>query len=63
VQAFFRGWAPETLVNAIAELSFLTNFHAVSQGVFDLRDVIFFLSLIGSALVINTAVVELKKGA
>jgi len=58
----FRGWAPEALVRAVAEFSFLTNFQAIAQGVIDLRDVIFFASLIGSSLVINTAVIELKKG-
>lgn len=63
VQAFFRGWAGEGLPRAVAELSFLTNFHAIAQGVIDLRDALFFLSLIGSCLVINTAIVELKKGS
>lgn len=63
VQAFFRGWAGDGLLQAVAELSFLTNFHAIAQGVIDLRDALFFLSLIGSCLVINTAIVELKKGA
>ena len=63
VQAVFRGWAPDALVQAVAGFSFLTNFHAVAQGVIDLRDLIFFLSLIVSSLVVNTALVELKKGA
>ena len=62
VQALFRGWAPEVLLDAVARLSFLTNFNAVTQGVIDLRNVVFFVSLIGVSLFINTAVVELKKG-
>ena len=40
----------------------MTHFEAISKGVIDLRDVIFFVSLIVSALVVNTALVELKKG-
>ena len=63
VQAMFSAWAPEALVQAVAGFSFLINFHAVAQGVIDLRDFIFFVSLIVSSLVINTAIVELKKGA
>ena len=63
VQAFFRGWAPELLVDTVARLSFLTNYHAIIQGVIDLRNVVFFVSLIGVSLFINTAVVELKKGS
>ena len=62
VQAFFRGWLGDSMLRAVAELSFLTNFHSIAQGVIDLRDALFFLSLIGCCLVINTAIVELKKG-
>ena len=62
VQAFFRGWAPELLLDSVARFSFLTNYHAITQGVIDLRNVVFFVSLIGVSLFINTAVVELKKG-
>ncbi|MBT8444463.1 MAG: ABC transporter permease subunit, partial [Gammaproteobacteria bacterium] len=36
---FFSGWAPQGLVDAIAGLSFLTHFNALSRGVLDLRDV------------------------
>ncbi len=63
VQALFRGWAPDSLIDAVARLSFLSNFMAISQGVIDLRNLVFFLSLIGVGLFINTALVEIKKGA
>lgn len=63
VQAFFRAWAPLNFVNAVAELSFLTNFTDLSQGVIDIRDLLFFGSVIGVALFINTAIVEIKKSA
>lgn len=61
VQSFFRGWLPDDLAAAVAGLSFLTNFRAIAQGVIDLRDVLFFLSLIGVALLINGIVVDLKR--
>jgi ABC-2 type transport system permease protein len=58
---FFRAWAPLTLVNAISSFSFLTHFTAISAGVIDLRDLIFFLSLIALFLAANIVVVDLKK--
>lgn len=63
VQAFFRAWAPQKFVDAIAELSFLTNFNDLSQGVIDVRDILFFASVIVVALFINTAIVEIKKSS
>lgn len=60
---FFRGWAPEVLVNTIASFSFLTHFQAVTNGVIDLRDIIFFFSLIAFWLFANVIVVDLKKSA
>lgn len=58
---FFRAWAPLALVNAIASFSFLTHFTAISAGVIDLRDLIFFLSLIALFLAANVVIVDLKK--
>src|SRR5580704_17230566 len=49
----FRNWAPLALVNAISSFSFLTHFTAISAGVIDLRDVIFFFSLIALFLTAN----------
>ncbi len=63
VQAFFRGWASEAVVDEVAQLSFLTNFFDIAQGVLDLQAIVFFLSLIGIALIVNVAIVEFKKGA
>ena len=57
------GWTPPNFVSAVAELSFLTNFADLSQGVIDIRDLLFFGSVIGVALFINTAIVEIKKSA
>lgn len=62
IQSFFRAWTPQTFVESVAELSFLTNFNEVSQGVIDIRDLVFFLSVIGIALFVNAAIVEAKKG-
>ena len=63
VLAFFRGWAPEFVVDAISSLSFLTHFVAITGGVIDLRDFIFFASVIALSLFINVALVDIKKAA
>jgi ABC-2 type transport system permease protein len=63
VLAFFRGWAPDFVVDFISGISFLTHFTAISKGIIDLRDVVFFATLIGATLYINVAIVELRKGA
>jgi len=61
VLEFFSAWAPQTLLEAIAGFSFLTHFQAITDGVIDVRDLIFFLSLIGVWLAANVVVVELNK--
>jgi ABC-2 type transport system permease protein len=58
---FFRAWAPFALVNAIASFSFVTHFLAITQGVIDLRDLIFFFSLIALFLTANVMIVDLKR--
>jgi len=60
---FFRLWAPDLLVETIASMSFLTHFRAVMNGVIDIRDLIFFTSLIAFWLFANVIVVDLKKSA
>ena len=63
VLSAFRSWAPDFVVEVIASLSFLTNFQSVSRGVIDLREVIFFVSMILVTLFINTAIIDLKKSS
>jgi len=58
---FFRGWAPLSLISAISSFSFLTHFSAITAGVIDLRDLIFFFTLIALFLTINVAVLDMKK--
>ncbi|OGT64974.1 MAG: ABC transporter permease [Gammaproteobacteria bacterium RIFCSPLOWO2_02_FULL_47_50] len=58
---FFRGWAPQAVVNAIASFSFLTHFESIKKGVIDIRDLIYFLALISFWLYANVVVIENKK--
>jgi len=61
VQSAFAGWAPAWVVTTVSELSMLRNFEAISRGVIDLRDVVYFLSLIGAGLVVNIVIIEYRK--
>ncbi|MGD0961113.1 MAG: ABC transporter permease subunit [Methylomonas sp.] len=57
----FRAVAPQGLVDAVAGLSFLTHFNAITKGVIELRDLLFFLFSIGFWLYANAVVIDLKK--
>jgi ABC-2 type transport system permease protein len=58
---FFRSWAPQGLVDAVAGLSFLTHFASIGKGVLDLRDIIYFVLMIGVWLYASAVVIDLKK--
>lgn len=61
VLGFFEGWTPAGFLSAIASFSFLTHFQAITRGVIDARDAVFFLSVIGTFLIANAVLVDLKK--
>jgi len=61
VLELFRGWLPQAIVDAIANLSFLLHYNSISRGVVDLRDLIYFALVIGFWLLANRIVLELKK--
>ncbi len=63
VQSAVRGWAPPYVVELVASFSFLVHFERIMRGVLDVRDVIFFLAVMGVFLYANVVTVELKKGA
>ncbi|HDZ56130.1 MAG TPA: ABC transporter permease [Pseudomonas xinjiangensis] len=57
----FSSWAPQWLLDAIASLSFLIRFDAISKGVLDLRDLLYFISLMAVWLFATAIVIDLKK--
>ena len=61
VMDLFSSWAPQSLLDAIADFSFLAHFATISRGVIDLRDLVYFALVIGIWLLANTIVLELKK--
>lgn len=60
---FFANWAPQAALDQIANFSFLRRFQAITNGVIDLRDVIYFVTLIGFWLFASLVAVERKKAA
>lgn len=60
---FFKAWAPEPVVETIAGFSFLTRFESIGKGLLDLRDIVYFGTLIAACLAANLIIVEAKKAA
>lgn len=61
VLSAFQGWAPQAIINMVGNLSFLTHFNAIQQGVIDLRDLVFFLSLMAIWLGATVFIVDAKR--
>jgi ABC-2 type transport system permease protein len=62
VLELFQSWAPQALIETLASFSLLTHFRAITTGVIDARDVMFFATLIGVFLTATVIVVDMKKG-
>jgi ABC-2 type transport system permease protein len=58
---FFTGWAPANMVEVVSNLSFISNFEAISKGVIDLVGVVYFASVISLFLFANVLLINLYK--
>ena len=58
---FVSGWAPHLIVSVISSFSFLAHFDSITKGVVDLRDIVYFSSLIALWLFATAMILELKK--
>ena len=63
VTHLFSSWAPQSVIDTISSLSFISNFQSISRGVIDARNVVYFASLIVFWLFVNTLVVGNRDGA
>jgi ABC-2 type transport system permease protein len=63
VMDLFSGWAPQALLDTIADFSFLAHFATISRGVIDLRDLVYFALVMVAWLLANTIVLEMKKAS
>ena len=57
----FHRWAPQLLVDSVASLGFFTHYDAISKGVIDIRDLIFFTLLICWFLLATAVVLDVRK--
>ena len=63
VAALARNWLPQYAVDLIASYSLLTHFSSITEGVLEMRGIVFFLTIILLLLFINKELVELRKAA
>jgi len=56
------GWLPGALLDAVASLSIFTHFQAISRGVIDIRDMVYFVAMVAAWLYASIVIIELKKG-
>ena len=61
VLGLLQGWAPEWLIGAVAQISFLDHFSAITRGVLDIRDLAYFVLIIIAFLFANAILVDLEK--
>lgn len=61
VLGLLQGWAPEWLIGAVTQISFLDHFNAITRGVLDIRDLAYFVLIIIAFLFANAILVDLEK--
>ena len=61
VLGLIRDFLPQDFVNLVASFSFLNHFAEMRKGVIDLRNLLYFLSVIGVFLFATVLVLDLKK--
>jgi ABC-2 type transport system permease protein len=61
VMNVFTGWAPQSVLDGVASMSFLKHFADISKGVIDLRDLVYFVLMIGFWLLANVLILDMKK--
>ena len=57
----FSAWAPQAIVDVVSSFSFLTHFNSIVKGVIDVRDLVFFATLIAFWLYANVLAIEINK--
>lgn len=61
VMEFFQGALPRKLVNGLAHLSMVRHFEAISRGVLDLRDLLYFVLSMAAWLTAGVLTLDLKR--
>lgn len=61
VTAILADWAPKWLITIVSNLSFLSHFVSMQRGVLDLRDVLYFCSVIFFMLFANGIILQQRR--
>ena len=61
VLGVLQGWAPDGLIRAVAGASLFGHFAAITRGVLDLRDLVYFVSVTIAFLGANVVLIDLLK--
>jgi ABC-2 type transport system permease protein len=61
VMEFFQGALPRKLVNGLAHLSMVRHFEAISRGVLDVRDLLYFVLSMAAWLTAGVLTLDLKR--
>ena len=56
-----RGWAPQFLVDAVSSLGLITHFEAISRGVLEARDLLYFVLLTAWFLLATVSTLDTRK--
>jgi ABC-2 type transport system permease protein len=57
------GWAPLWLVDLVASTSVLSHFASISRGVLDLRDLLYYLSVMVFMIFVNGVILQNRESA
>jgi ABC-2 type transport system permease protein len=63
VTDILSGWAPGWLVDTISGFSFVTHFESIQRGVLDLRDIVYYISVIFFMLFTNGVILQNYRAA
>ncbi|MGI9251621.1 MAG: ABC transporter permease subunit [Pseudohongiellaceae bacterium] len=63
LQSIFPDWLPQWLVDALAQLGFMTHFDSIAKGILDIRDILFFAVFMAAWLTATAIVIEMKKAS
>ena len=61
VMDWMPGWFATWVLESIAALSFLSHFNSISKGVLEIRDLLYFLIMMGGWLMATAIVIDIKK--
>ena len=63
VISVLSGWAPVWLVDLVASTSVMSHFYSMARGVLDVRDLLYYLSVIAVMIFINGVILQNRESA